>query len=298
METVKKNKDISELDQEQYNYEPFADTEEYKKVNTDCINSWLGVMRKRGVNSIGALLDVATGAGTMVQIVFDNLPESWKTAAVMCLDQSSEALKVAQSRLEKTVGKLKMVHSSIEDMTIPDHSVDIAVWGNGIHYLTEDDQLDSIKRIKKALKPGGLLFFNTAFYEEARPPETLPFYRTQVKNAVQYLKERGVRRNKDSQSANEASKFLPKSYYEELVQKAGFKLVEASEFTLDMHREAWEYISAFQQYAAGALRGYPIHEAIEAMRGSVEPALEQHGSPDSHGELYIPRKWLAISAEA
>lgn len=298
METVKKNMDINELDQEQYNYEPFADTEEYKQVNSDCINSWVDIMKKRGVNSIGALLDVATGAGTMVQIVFDNLPDSWKTAAVMCLDQSSEALKVAQSRLEKTVGKLKMVHSSIEDMTIPDQSVDIAVWGNGIHYLTEDDQLDSIKRIKKALKPGGLLFFNTAFYEEARPPETLPFYRTQVKNAVQYLKERGVKRDKAGLAANEAGKFLPKAYYEDLVEKAGFKLVEASEFTLDMHREAWEYISAFQQYAAGALRGYPIHEAIEAMRGSVEPALEQHGSQDQDGELFIPRKWLAISAEA
>lgn len=298
METVKKNMDINELDQEQYNYEPFADTEEYKKVNTECINSWVDIMKRKGVSGIEALLDVATGAGTMVQIVFDNLPESWKSAAVMCLDQSSEALKVAQSRLEKTVGKLKMVHSSIEEMTIPDQSVDIAVWGNGIHYLTEDDQLDSIKRIKKALKPGGLLFFNTAFYEEARPPDTLPFYRTQVKNAVQYLKKRGIRRDKDGLSANEASKFLPKSYYEELVEKAGFKLVEASEFTLEMHREAWEYISAFQQYAAGAMRGYPIHEAIEAMRGSVEPALEQHGRPDSHGELFIPRKWLAISAEA
>ena len=298
METVKKNMDISELDQEQYNYEPFADTEEYKKVNADCIHSWVDIMKRKGVSSVGALLDVATGAGTMVQLVFDNLPDSWKTAAVMCLDQSSEALKLAQSRLEKTVGRLKMVHSSIEEMTIPDQSVDIAVWGNGIHYLTEDDQLDSIKRIKKALKPGGLLFFNTAFYEEARPPDTLPFYRTQVKNAVNYLRERGVRRDKDGLSANEASKFLPKSYYEELVEKAGFKLVEASEFTLEMHREAWEYISAFQQYAAGALRGYPIDEAIEAMRGSVEPALEQHGRPDSDGKLFIPRKWLAISAEA
>ncbi len=297
MEKVNKNVDISKMDQEQYNYEPFADTEEYRKVNTDCIHSWVEIMRRKGVSGIEALLDVATGAGTMVQIVFDNLPDSWKTAAVMCLDQSSEALKLAHSRLEKTVDRLKMVHSSIEDMTIPDQSVDIAVWGNGIHYLSKDDQLDSIKRIKKALKPGGLLFFNTAFYEEARPADTLPFYRTQVKNAVHYLRERGVKRQK-SDVKTEAAKFLPKSYYEDLVEQAGFKLVEASEFTLEMHREAWEYISAFQQYAAGALRGYPISEAIEAMRGSVEPALEQHGRPDRDGELFIPRKWLAISAEA
>ena len=297
METLVKNTDNTEVSKVEYNYEPFADTEEYRRVNGECINSWVQIMKKKGVSSIEALLDVATGAGTMVQLVFDNLPDSWKKAAVMCLDQSSEALKLAQSKLEKTVDRLKLVHSSIEDMRIPDQSIDIAVWGNGIHYLSEIDQLDSIKRIKRALKPGGLLFFNTAFYEEARPADTLPFYRTQVKNAVHYLRERGVKRQK-SDIKTEAAKFLPKSYYEDLVEQAGFKLVDATEFAVEMHREAWEYISAFQQYAAGALRGYPIKDAIEAMRGSVQPALEQHGQVDEDGELFITRKWLAISAEA
>jgi len=297
METLIKNTDSTDVNEVEYNYEPFADTEEYRRVNGECINSWVQIMKKKGVSGIEALLDVATGAGTMVQLVFDNLPDSWKKAAVMCLDQSSEALKLAQSKLEKTVDRLKLVHSSIEDMKIPDQSIDIAVWGNGIHYLSEIDQLDSIKRIKRALKPGGLLFFNTAFYEEARPADTLPFYRTQVKNAVHYLKERGVKRQR-SDIKTEAAKFLPKSYYEGLVEQAGFKLVDATEFAVEMHREAWEYISAFQQYAAGALRGYPIKDAIEAMRGSVQPALEQHGHVDRDGELFITRKWLAISAEA
>ena len=297
MENSENNTDNSEASDVQYNFEPFADTEEYRKVNGDCIHSWIEIMREKGVSGIEALLDIATGAGTMVQLVFDNLPESWKKAAVMCLDQSSEALKLAQSKLEKTVDTLKLVHSSVEDMMIPDQSIDIAVWGNGIHYLSEHDQLDSIKRIRKALKPGGLLFFNTAFYEEARPTDTLPFYRTQVKKAVYYLKERGVRRER-SDIKTEAAKFLPKSYYMDLVKQAGFKLVDATEFAVEMHREAWEYISAFQQYAAGALRGYPVKDAIEAMRGAVEPALEQHGRRDVDGKLFITRKWLAISAEA
>lgn len=296
MENVEKNTDNLEEDSVKYNYEPFADTEEYRKVNEDCIHSWIEIMREKGMSGIEAFLDVATGAGTMVQLVFDNLPESWKKAAVMCLDQSSEALKLAQSKLETTVDKLKMIHSSVEDMTIPDQSIDIAVWGNGIHYLSENDQLDSIKRIRKALKPGGLLFFNTAFYEEARPADTLPFYRTQVKNAVHYLRQHGVSRER-SDIKTEAAKFLPRSYYEDLVERAGFKLVDATEFAVEMHREAWEYISAFQQYAAGALRGYPVKDAIEAMRGAVEPALEQHGRRDEDGKLFITRKWLAISAE-
>ena len=287
---------IMEELREKYDYEPFADTEEYRQVNGDCIYSWVELMKKKGTNSIDAILDIATGAGTMVQIVFDYLPESWRKAAVMCLDQSGEALKIAQSKLEKTVERLKLVHSSVEDMTLDDSSIDFAVWGNGIHYLSEQDQLDSVKRIKQALKPGGFFFFNTAFYEEARPAETLPFYRTQVKTAVQYLRERGVSRLRDD-SRTEASKFLPKSHYEELVQQSGFKLVEVKEFAVDMKREAWEYISSFQQYAAGALRGYPVDEAVRAMREAVQPALEQHGERDSDGNLYITRKWLAISSQ-
>lgn len=282
---------------EDYNFEPFADTEEYRKVNSECISSWVEIMKQKGISGLERVLDVATGAGTMVQLMFDDLPESWKKAVVLCLDQSSEALKQAQSKLEKTVDKLKLVHSKIEEMTIPDQSVDIAVWGNGIHYLSADDQLASVKRIKRALKPGGFLFFNTAFYEEARPAETLPFYRAQIKNAVQYLRDNGIKRER-TDARTEASKFLPRSYYESLVEEAGFKLVDAKEFAVDMHNEAWEFISAFQQYAAGALRGYPVPDAVNAMRDSVAPAIELHGNRDQDGKLYITRKWLAISAQA
>ena len=103
------------LEKEDYNYEPFADTEEYRQVNSECITSWVQIMKQKGIDSLESILDVATGAGTMVQLVFDNFPDSWKKAAVLCLDQSSGALKLAQSKLEQTVNKLKLVHSSIQD---------------------------------------------------------------------------------------------------------------------------------------------------------------------------------------
>jgi ubiquinone/menaquinone biosynthesis C-methylase UbiE len=282
---------------EKYDYEPFADTVEYREVNEACINEWGEIMRRKCLNGFEAILDIATGAGTMVQLVFNHLPKSWKKAAVICLDQSAEALRLAQSNLEKTVERLRFVHSSVEDMKLPDESIDVAFWGNGIHYLSEQEQLDSVKRIKRALKPGGLFFFNTAFYEEARPSDTLAFYRTQVKNAVQYLRDRGISRQRDD-SRTEASKFLPRAYYEQMVREAGFKLVEVKEYAVDMRREAWEYISSFQQYAAGALRGYPVDAAVQAMKEAVKPALEQHGYRDGNGNLYITRKWLAISTQA
>lgn len=282
---------------EKYDYEPFADTDEYKKVNSDIIRNWIQIMVDRGTNSFDKLLDIATGAGTMVQLFFGLLPSNLKQSAVLCLDQSSEALKLAQKRLGSEVKRLNLINSQIQNLDLPDKYVDVALWGNGIHYLGEEEQIQCLRRIKRVLKPGGLFFFNTAFYEEARPVETLPFYRTQVKNAVHYLKSKGIQRVKTQKKA-EAGKFLPRSYYEELVQKAGFNLVDAREYAAELTKDAWEHISSFQQYAAGALSGYPTEEATNAMKNAVEPAIIKHGEVNSNGNFFVTRNWLAISAQA
>lgn len=282
---------------EKYDYEPFADTDEYKKVNSDIIRTWIQIMVERGTESIDKLLDIATGAGTMVQLFFGLLPSNLKQSAVLCLDQSTEALKLAQRRLGNEIKRLNLINSQIQNLDLPDEYVDVALWGNGIHYLDEDEQIECLKRIKRVLKPGGLFFFNTAFYEEARPTKTLPFYRTQVKNAVQYLRHKGIQRVKTHKKA-EAGKFLPRAYYEELVQKAGFNLVDAREYAAELTKDAWEHISSFQQYAAGALSGYPTEDATDAMKNAVEPAIIKHGEVDSSGNFYVIRNWLAISAQA
>ena len=41
---------------ETYNYEPFADTEEYREVNGACIVSWVEVMRDKGIARSGMTL--------------------------------------------------------------------------------------------------------------------------------------------------------------------------------------------------------------------------------------------------
>lgn len=280
---------------EDYNYEPFADTEEYRKVNGDITRSWVQIMVDRGVESLDRFLDIATGAGTMAQLFFHMLPANLKESAVFCLDQSAGALKLAKRRLEKEIDKLTLINSSIQELDLPPKSLDVAIWGNGIHYLDEEEQIKSLKAIKKVLKPGGWFFFNTAFYEEARPAETIPFYRAQVKNAVQFLKKQGVSRVKIERKA-EAAKFHPRSYYEDLVGNVGFDLVDVQEFAADLTKEAWEYISSFQQYASGALHGYPDEAASDAMKNAVEPAILLHGGVNKDGNHFVTRKWLSVSA--
>ena len=78
----------------------------------------------------------------------------------------------------------------------------------------------------------------------------------------------------------------------------GFDLVDAREFAADLTKEAWEYISSFQQYASGALHGYPDEAVSDAMKNAVEPAILLHGEVNEAGDYFVTRKWLSISARA
>ncbi len=80
---------------EKFDFEPFSETEEYRKVNGDIIDSWIETMLQAGMNSLDRVLDIATGAGTMVQLFFDHLPANCKRSLEVCLDQSSDAHKLA-----------------------------------------------------------------------------------------------------------------------------------------------------------------------------------------------------------
>jgi ubiquinone/menaquinone biosynthesis C-methylase UbiE len=210
---------------------------------------------------------------------------------------SEEALEQTRIRLGPSVSDLKLVHSTVQEMSMPDNSVDVAVWGNGIHYLNAQGQEEALRSIKRVVKPQGWFVFNSAFYQESRPPETSTFYRSQVRKAVEQLRSIGVHRQERT-ARPEASDFLPRSHYEELMQLVGFKIVEAKETASHMYRTAWEHISGFHQYAAGALHGYDPEAAADAMRKAVAPALEEHGTRDEHNIPYVQRNWLSIIAHA
>ena len=276
-------------------YEPFADTEEYNAVNAELIDIWIESLIERGHEGVDRLLDIATGVGTMATLFLDNLPAHWSTPTVVCLDQSKEALEQTKRTLGEKTSKLELIHSRAQDINLPENSIDVALWGNGIHYLEAEEQEETLTKVRLALKKGGWLFFNSAFYAESRPPETIAFYRAQVRRAVEYLKSRGISRDR-MDARPPASNFFSKEYYEDLVKKAGFSLEDVREKVVRLSGVAMEHISAFQQYAAGALHGYNPPDAAEAMKLSVASAMEQHGEPDANGILAVRRNWLSISA--
>lgn len=277
-----------------YNFENFAQTTEYRRVNRKMIARWISIMSEFSGRKIERILDIATGIGTMIRIFLDELPEELNHPQVICLDKSEGALTLAAEKLSNVVGSLGTIHSPIQDMEV-DMSFSVVLWGNGIHNLSRTDQGEAVRRIAKALDSGGWFFFNSAFYEESRPEDSLSFYRYQVKQAVKILRDRDVSRDRGGNRA-EAAKYHPKDYYRGLAESAGLKVKDVGEVTAPLYRRAWETISSFRNYASGALHGYPVEEAQSALRDAVGPALEKYGKKDDEGNLYIPRRWLTVAA--
>ncbi len=279
-------------------FEPFAETVEYLSVNSRIVRQWLATMKRAGTRQVERLLDLATGVGTMVQLFVEGLPRGWQQPLITCVDRSVEALQLAHERLAPRLARpLECLCSAVEHMAVPARWADVILFGNAIHNLDREGQQQVLERVRPALKPGGWFLFNTAFYQEARPGWTLPFYQKKVRLALQKLRELGVSREKQSRRPS-AAEFLPRDHYESLVTAHGFELVRVTEVQARLGQQAWELISGYRDYAAGALHGFPPDSAAAALRAAVGPALAEHGRRDDQGMLYIPRNWLAIAARA
>lgn len=278
----------------EYVYEPFADTEEYMNVNRNIIREWIDTLVAAGCRGVDSLLDLGSGVGTMVQLFMENLPRGWAQPSVVCVDMCEQALEQAQRRLGPSVRHLEVIACPVEKLELP-QTFDAAMWGNGIHYLDESNLLTAMRRIHGALKEGGWFFFNSAFTAESRPAETMPFYRAQIAKAIRYLKSVGAQREK-SETAPQSSRFLPTGYYEAALKEVGFAVRTVRSSMVRLYQTAWEHISGFAQYAAGALHGYRDDLAAEAMRRAVEPAIQEYGRRDEGDRPFVPRGWTSVIA--
>ncbi|MFW5685701.1 MAG: class I SAM-dependent methyltransferase [Spirochaetota bacterium] len=274
-----------------YVYEPFADTPEYLDVNRSIIREWIDALVAAGSKGVSSLLDLGSGVGTMVQLFVQNLPREWPQPSVTCVDLCGEALEHAKRRLAPLVRSLRVMKSPVEKLETA-RTYDVAMWGNGIHYLEESQLRIAMTKVRDALKDGGWFFFNSAFTEESRPAETMPFYRAQIHRAMRHLRSLGVEREK-RRAAPESSRFLPAQHYEAVLKDVGFAVEAMQTTAVRLYQTAWEHISGFAQYASGALHGYPADLAGAAMRESVGPAIEEYGQRDEENRPFISRRWLS-----
>lgn len=278
-----------------YVYEPFAETQEYQDVNRAIVRGWVDTMIAAGTRQVRSLIDVACGVGTMACLFLENAPAAWGRPQVTLVDMSGEAIEQATPRVQPLASGLHSICGRIQDVELPGAQFDVALWGNGIHYLDEDEQERALAALRHAMRPGGWLLFNSAFTAESRPADTIPFYRAQIARAARYLQSMGIRRRRTETRPN-SSRFLPQAHYADLLTRVGFSVHEISSVAARLYQTAWEHISGFAQYAAGALHGYAEEAASSAMRLAVAPAIEQYGERDKENRPYVTRNWLSAIA--
>lgn len=271
-------------------FEPFARIPEYRAVNSETVLRWFGLMREWRSERLERLVDIATGVGTMAELFFGHLPLSWFRPQVICVDKSEEALELARGHLTE-IEAAAFLCAPVEELPLPGASADVVLWGNGIHYLSEEAQQTAVAHVWRVLRPGGWFFFNTTFYEGAGPPETQSFYRAQVAGAVRILRDEGVSRVK-SEGRPEASRYHSPHHYRRLAEESGFTVIEVAESQVETSLSFWEAICSYRGFAAGALHGYPPDKAASALQESVRIAFKEHTS----NLPFIPRNWLSVAA--
>lgn len=279
----------------EYGYEIFAETEEYLRINEMIVGKWVSRMREAGMRDMERVLDLATGVGTMIQLLLNTLESGERPREIVCVDMSAQALQLAEQNLKGHVASLKLVHAPLQELSLEPESVDAAFWGNGIHYLNPEEQEAACRNVRRTVRRNGWFFLNSAFYEESRPAGTFAFYRSQIAEAVRSLRSRGIVRDRNRPHP-ESANFLPLAYYQNLLERTGFAVEEVEQFEGRFNQSALEKISGFSQYAAGALHGFPAEAAAQAMEEAVAPSLESYGLRDARNLPYIPRCWFSLVA--
>lgn len=270
-----------------FSFEPFAETAEYLAVNRAALSN----LARYISGTVRRMLDLATGVGTMVQLGREQIP-ALREAVVVCVDASREAIVAGRRRL----GAEPNVHwvEAFAQYLPLKGPFELTTFGNGIHNLSHEDKLSALKEVYRVSGPGGLLFFNSAFYEGTVVEGTEAFYRAKILRAVAELKQLGVPRAKEGRA--EARNWLKPEEYAELVRAAGFEIVYLGQREVRIYREGWQLICEYADYAAGALHGYPVDIAAKVLSRAVVSVLDELGIPDEQGQRYIPRRWLEVIA--
>jgi len=274
---------------------PFSRAPEYIEVNRICAESWANHIQASGLQ-VNSVLDIATGVGTMANLFMRELWRVEFNPTLTCLDNSKWALELARQSLLIDLKRVVFTNADITETELP-QKFDVIIWANGVHYLYPDEQEKALSKIKSALNLGGFFCFNTAFHTEAIAPETRPFYSTKVKKAAETLKE--TLRLERVRGIKKKAAAIPQSkdHYVKLPQSAGMRVVEVQEHVVRGSLFFWQAIGSFHDYAEGALSGYPVADAVQALIESTEIAFNEHASCGESGERFIERRWLSVIAQ-
>lgn len=265
-------------------FEPFATELAYIRVNEKLVSRLLAQLK--GTKSI-RLLDIAAGTGLMTSLAWDRAKSMGAEVHSLLLDIDLPALK--QARQEVRADSADYVFASAAALPLTP-GYDAAIFANSLHLLDHELKVEALTEVNRVLQPGGVLAVNSTFYDGAYPEESKPFYSRWIRRSIAEINRRLP--NRDKSEKVQAMDWLPASGYKELIECAGFRIVEMRERRVLLSQASVRAISAYKEFAKGAL--HATDEDADEAALSLQVTVQQTFR-DLHMK-YLPRNWLEIIA--
>lgn len=268
-----------------YTFEAFARHDFYRTVNEHLVDATLQIRQHLSKTPIQRALDLACGTGAVTQLLVERVRRLGVPVDVVGVDPSESALERARRLVGSAASFVRGTALAASQIA---SGVDIVLFCNAIHLLPDKDRVMS--EAHQVLKRGGVLGFNTSFYEGCYAPGTERFYKLWMLRSLQLLKqESGMRPDRGKV---QAMRWLRPDEYRVLLENHGFEVEEMKAEEAMMTCESWQDISHYSEFANGALPGVPLDLAISVLKRSVAQAYEELGISE------LPRNWLQVVARA
>ncbi len=264
-----------------FTFNRFANLDFYRVINSRLLDIAEIRDQKR-------IVDLGCGTGAVTRLILDRI-EAAKQSCIFAIDHSSAAIKEAMAnigdRKEAAVSFIQGDVSSLQDKV--KEKVDAIIYCNSIHYVPDKTAL--LKQINSILRPGGILAFNSSFFEGSHPPESLEFYRKWMMRSIRILKkEYGLRPIKSEKV--QSRQHLTADEYKELVESQGFRVKLQEIMKVQVPLEGWTHISTFSDFIEGTMPGVPLEEASAALQEGVRQTYENMGID------HVNRNWMSMVA--
>jgi ubiquinone/menaquinone biosynthesis C-methylase UbiE len=265
-------------------FEPFATEPAYIHVNEKLVDKV--VRQLKGVKNI-RLLDIAAGTGLMTKLTGEKSKPAGAHVCSVLLDIDLPALKMI--RTEERADTAHYVYASASDLPLKP-GYDAAIFANSLHLLDHEMKVKALAEVNRVLDHGGVLAVNSTFYDGAYPEESKPFYSRWIRRSIVEINRRLP--NRDKSEKVQAMDWLPASGYRELIECAGFKIVEMRERRVLLSQASVRSISSYAEFAKGALHATDADadEAALSLQATVQQTFRDLKMK------YLPRNWLEIIA--
>jgi ubiquinone/menaquinone biosynthesis C-methylase UbiE len=272
-----------------YSFEPFTRHGFYDDVNRALVEEGIRRLPSPAAGS-RTIVDLSCGTGAMTLMVIEVLRSRGLDATIIGVEPSSDALARAESRVAGAGMRVRFVQGGVTDLTdtLPSSAVDALFFGNAINLVNDKDE--ALRQIAGVLVPGGVLAFNSAFFDGAYAPGSETYYRLWTVRAMRWLRREHPRIRLSREEKTAARQWLSKDEYEASLRRHGFNVLHSALDQVRMDLASFQDIGRYWLFIEGALPGAPLAAGAEALAHGAAEAFEELGLE------YVPRNWLQVVA--